>query len=98
MVATTRGGPPEFVHDGRDGVLVDPSDTERFALALQDLLADDNRRRAIADAGRVTVESFAWPIIARRYQQIYSSVIDIDAAQREGDTHLAHSHQGESVR
>jgi glycogen(starch) synthase len=98
VVATTRGGPPEFVHDGRDGVLVDPFDTERLALALQDLLADDNRRRAIADAGRVTVESFAWPIIARRYQQIYSSVIDIDAAQREGDAHLAHSHQGESVR
>ena len=27
VVATTQGGPPEFVRDGMDGVLVDPFDT-----------------------------------------------------------------------
>ena len=31
VVATNRGGPPEFVHDGEDGLLVDPFDTAAVA-------------------------------------------------------------------
>ena len=34
VVATTRGGAPEFVDDGETGVLVDPFDTPAFAAAL----------------------------------------------------------------
>jgi glycogen synthase len=98
VVATTRGGPPEFVHDGQDGVLVDPFDTERFAAALEALLVDDDHRRGIAAAGRVTVESFSWPIIAARYRQVYSSVSTAGTDQREGDAGMSHAHQGESVR
>jgi glycogen(starch) synthase len=98
VVATTRGGPPEFVHDGHDGVLVDPFDTEGFSAALAKLLIDSDRRHAIAHAGRAAVESFAWPLIAGRYQQIYTSVTGTRAGRREGDRGKSHSHQGESVR
>jgi glycogen synthase len=98
VVATTRGGPPEFVHHGEDGVLVDPFDTDRFAAALQDLLIDADHRRAIAEAGRMAVESFAWPTVAASYRQIYSSLISGGAGHGDADAGAAHSDQGESVR
>jgi glycogen(starch) synthase len=74
VMATTRGGPPEYVHDGHDGVLVDPFDTAAFAQSLEGLLADPARRRAIGAAGRARVGEFAWSTIADRYRQIYASV------------------------
>jgi glycosyltransferase involved in cell wall biosynthesis len=74
VVATTHGGPPEFVHDGKDGVLVDPFDTSAFASSLAQLLADPNRRSSIAAAGRARVQSFAWPAIAEQYRLIYATL------------------------
>jgi glycogen synthase len=75
VVATSRGGPPEFVHDGQDGVLVDPFDTSALASTLEGLLSDDDRRHAIAAAGRARVESYAWPVIAGRYREVYDTVV-----------------------
>ncbi len=71
VVATAAGGPPEFVTDGVDGVLVDPSDTGSFSRVLADLLASPERRRALAESGRARVADFAWPVIADRYRACY---------------------------
>ncbi len=71
VVATAAGGPPEFVTDGVDGVLVDPSDTGVFSRVLADLLGSPARRRALAEAGRARVADFAWPVIADRYRACY---------------------------
>jgi glycosyltransferase involved in cell wall biosynthesis len=98
VVATTHGGPPEFVHDGRDGVLVDPFDTGSFAAVLQKLLSDSDHRRALAEAGRLSAEAFAWPSIARRYQQVYASVTRTGTDGGGVDAPPSRSHQGESVR
>ena len=73
VVATSRGGPPEFVRDGHDGVLVDPFDTTTFAHALEGLLQDPERRRRIGDAGLVRVRAFGWAAIAEQYREVYSS-------------------------
>jgi glycogen(starch) synthase len=74
VVATNRGGPPEFVRDGEDGLLVDPFDTAAVADVLGRVLSDDELRNAIATAGQARVESFAWPRIAEEYRAIHRSV------------------------
>jgi glycosyltransferase involved in cell wall biosynthesis len=74
VISTSRGGPSELVHDGRDGVLVDPFDRRAFTAALERLLGDDGLRRSVAEAGRARVASFAWPAIADQYRSLYSSV------------------------
>jgi phosphatidylinositol alpha-mannosyltransferase/D-inositol-3-phosphate glycosyltransferase len=76
VVATTRGGPPEFVRDGIDGVLVDPVDQVAVADVLGRLLSDADLRRSIAIAGRARVAEFAWPVVADCYRTLYASVID----------------------
>jgi len=78
VVATNRGGPPEFVHDGEDGVLVDPFDTAAFAEVLDRLVGDDDLRHAVAAAGSARVPEFAWPAIAERYRTLYASVTPAD--------------------
>jgi glycogen(starch) synthase len=95
VVATTHGGPPEFVHDGQDGVLVDPFDTSAFAAVLDQMVTDDDHRQSVAAAGRARVAAFAWPVVAERYRAVYASVVDGDVP-RPPVTELSRP-QGESV-
>ncbi len=98
VVATTRGGPPEFVDDNVTGVLVDPFDTDALAAALGGLLADGDRRRAIGAAGRHRVRQFDWPSIADRYRAVYSSVSGPDRADEGPPAPPALTDHGEPIR
>jgi glycosyltransferase involved in cell wall biosynthesis len=51
-VATRVSGIPELVEDGRTGLLVEPESPGAFAAALEALIADPARRRALGEAGR----------------------------------------------
>lgn len=97
VVATTRGGAPEFVDDNETGVLVDPFDTDRFAAALRGLLADDDRRRAIGAAGRDRVRHFDWPSIADEYRAVYSAVSGTDRAGDGPTGERALTNHGEPI-
>ncbi len=71
VVATRHGGPPELIADGVDGLLVDPFDTGELARVLEAAMGDPELRRSLGDAGRQRVAQFDWPVVARRYEQLY---------------------------
>ena len=48
VVATSAGGVPEQVEDGRTGFLVPPGDVEAMAAAVKKLLRDETVRRGLA--------------------------------------------------
>jgi glycosyltransferase involved in cell wall biosynthesis len=52
VVATDVGGIADAVSDGETGLLVPPSNPGRLAAALEELLLDPGRRRALGVAGR----------------------------------------------
>jgi glycosyltransferase involved in cell wall biosynthesis len=56
VVSTPVTGIPEILAGGRAGVIVPAGDAEATAAAIADLLADPERRRALAEAGRDHVE------------------------------------------
>ncbi|MFF2270094.1 glycosyltransferase family 4 protein [Cellulosimicrobium cellulans] len=74
LVATVRGGPPEIVTDGVDGVLVDPQDTQALATAVLGLLDDPERAERIGAAGRRRVEDFTWERVVDRYEELYAGL------------------------
>ncbi len=94
VVATTRGGAPEFVEDGVTGVLVDPFDTPAFTEVLAGLLSDDRRRVALGRAGHQRVQAFGWNAIADRYRDVYGAVLHQDA---DAPVAMSAGAQGEAV-
>ncbi len=82
VVATSRGGAPEFIRDGTDGFLVDPFDTAAVARVLATLLNDAPLRQKVAAAGRARVEEFTWPIVTEQYRTLYRSVLDGRSARQ----------------
>ncbi|PJI94124.1 glycosyltransferase family 4 protein [Luteimicrobium subarcticum] len=80
VVATSHGGPPEFVDDGRTGYLVDPEDVVALSRAIDEVVRDPARAQEVAEAGRRRVEGFTWAAVAGRYEELYDSI----SGSREG--------------
>jgi glycogen synthase len=74
-VATSRGGPAEFVEDNQDGILVDPFDIPALADALDRVLRDSAFRSSLGDAARRRVEDFDWSVIAGQYRRLYTTAV-----------------------
>lgn len=76
-VASAAGGLPEVVTDGVDGRLVPPGDDAAMAEAVLELLGDDARRAAMAEAARTTAcARFSPAIVVPRYEAIYRRVVE----------------------
>lgn len=82
VVASDVGGIPEVVDDGRTGLLVhyDAADPEgfevSFAKAVNELVADPERARAMGRAGRErAAEHFGWDAIAEQTIEVYEAAL-----------------------
>jgi glycosyltransferase involved in cell wall biosynthesis len=75
-VATRVGGIPDVVEDGVTGVLVPPRDPAALAHALETVLADDARRRALGAAARERVsERHDVATCARAHERLYAELL-----------------------
>jgi len=75
VVGSASGGIPDFLKDGRTGLLCDPRDPEDIADNIQRLLTDENLRHRVVQAGRELVKSdYDWDKIAPRYAELYPSI------------------------
>ncbi len=76
VVASRLDGIPEAIKPGQNGILLDPLDSEAFATTILDLLADDARREALGRQAREFVRGrYSWDIIARRYLEVFTALI-----------------------
>jgi len=90
VVASATGGIPEVVDDGVTGTLVPieqvtdgtgtPINPEKFvndlAAAINDMLSDPDRAKAMGEAGRKRAEDhFSWRAIADRTMDVYQDVL-----------------------
>jgi L-malate glycosyltransferase len=75
VVATTAGGMPEVVVDGRTGLLVPPRDHQAMAAGIVRLLGDARLREAMGAAGQARVrERFSADRMVRDTLQVYQRV------------------------
>jgi len=77
VVASRTGGIPEVVADGETGLLVPPGEPAPLAEALNALLRDPDRARAMGQAGRKrAVAEFGWPAIAAQTVALYAKFVN----------------------
>jgi glycosyltransferase involved in cell wall biosynthesis len=69
-IGTALEAVPEIVRDGESGFLVPPGDAGALAAALERVLADPSRARAMGARGRERVlASFRWDLVAERLER-----------------------------
>ena len=77
VVASSAGGMAEIVEDGRTGRLVPPRSPAAIARAVNDLLADPARRKAMGRAARERVlTAYAPEVIAPMQEALYARVAE----------------------
>jgi glycosyltransferase involved in cell wall biosynthesis len=84
VVAFAVGGVTDIVRPGETGLLAAPEDVRALREAIITVLTDDDLRlRLSAQCRRVAVEEYALDIQARRYIEVYASLIEVaDRARR----------------
>jgi glycogen synthase len=75
VLATNVGGVPELVVADQTGLLVPPDDAAAMARALRTLAENSELRQRLGSAGRKRAESFAWPVLAGQYEEVYRQAL-----------------------
>jgi glycosyltransferase involved in cell wall biosynthesis len=76
IVATRVGGVPELLGDGEAGMLVPPGNPAAIAAAVNTLLADPPRARALGEAGRRRAPRYSAEAMISALAKVYREVID----------------------
>ena len=82
VVATGRGGPVDLVDVSRTGWLYPPGDLAQLRRHVVDLIGDDAKRQAFADAAFASVQGRTWPVLCELLVQHYEEVIEEHALLR----------------
>lgn len=84
VVATAAGGVPEFVHDGEDGMLVQPGDAAELASVLRRIFDEDDLRARLSAGALESVKRFSVENHVEKITRLYRRV-----AERHGTARSA---------
>jgi glycogen synthase len=74
LVMTSLGGAADFVTDGSNGLLVDPTDIEALAGGISRVLDEPGLAARMTAAGHATVGHYGWDRVVADYTAIYDEV------------------------
>ena len=74
-MASDIAGYREVARDGKEGLLVRPSDPDALAHGVQRLLDSPALAAALGEGGAVRARAFAWDHIIDRLESVYDSLV-----------------------
>ncbi|MEM3638106.1 MAG: glycosyltransferase family 4 protein [Conexivisphaerales archaeon] len=75
VVASSVGGIPEILGDGRFGMLVEPGDPASLAEAIDELLANTKKAESFSKAASEEVKKYTWDRIAIQTASLYKRLL-----------------------
>lgn len=86
VVATSVGGIPDLVEDGRSAILVPPDDVDGLAAGLRTAIVDPDTRHRLGDAALDRArESFDVDVVWRRFDALYRELAEGRTLARSQD-------------
>lgn len=78
VIATTVGGLPESIDNGKTGILFPPKDVESLSNAIRYLIENPEIRKRMGEAGRKRVEErFSIENNVRKTEELYSDILSV---------------------
>ena len=81
-LAVGRGGPLDIVDASRTGWLYRPGDLGELRERVKDLVYDDIKRRAFAEAAFQTVQGRTWPVLCEQLVGYYEKAVAVQDRRR----------------
>ncbi|MEW6409281.1 MAG: glycosyltransferase family 4 protein [Nitrospirota bacterium] len=77
IAASKRGGIPEFIRDGENGILINsPEEPSSIADVIKRLIKDRELRLTLGRNARMDVEGYSWGIVAEKIENIYKKTME----------------------
>ena len=80
VIASNTTSIPEIV--GKAGILLNPTDCDAFAVAIENLLTNSDLQADLMQRGLVQSEKFSWRMTAKRTLEVYRDVLSGNATQK----------------
>ena len=79
IVTTARGGNPEVIHSGENGLVVEnPEDPKDFVAKISQILSDKSLMKKMGERGReLAVSQYQWDRVASEILEVWSQVIQV---------------------
>ena len=75
-ITTNNGAQPEYITDGKDGILIAPNDVGALASAITSL-SDAEQRQAIGKAAQKTFDKrLSFPIFIEKIEKVYRTILN----------------------
>lgn len=89
VIASQRGGLPEIIRDGVNGLICDPDDPASLGLAMRRLWQEPVLRDRLASQARASVERFQdLDAMLEQYQQLFRQVLEQRSPRHDNDLAL----------
>lgn len=80
VIATMAGGLGQLIEHNLTGRLIQERNAAALALAIRELLASPDARRAIGERARARMSyAFSWDSVAKRFEEIYTQACEVRA-------------------
>jgi glycosyltransferase involved in cell wall biosynthesis len=76
IVASSVGGIPDLVEDGRNGLLVPSKDAAALEKAICDLLANKKKRNRMGKAGRKMCRRYSTEAMVEQIDELYTELLE----------------------
>ncbi|SVB68171.1 uncharacterized protein METZ01_LOCUS221025, partial [marine metagenome] len=76
VIASSVGGVPEIVHDGENGILIDPGQPTQLKEAILRLSKAPELRRQFGDKGQRLAKNFSASVMCKKYLALYQAAVD----------------------
>ena len=77
VVATKVGGIPELIKHEKNGLLVDPNNSEQLVNSVNELLENQEKATNIAHAGHsFVIKNMTWEVLLPRYVKFYEDLLN----------------------
>ena len=77
IIATNVGGIPELITNNKTGILIPPNNPEILQNSINQLLADNETSKKLADNGyEFVINNLTWEILLPKYVKFYEDLVN----------------------
>jgi glycosyltransferase involved in cell wall biosynthesis len=76
LISTITGGSKDALRHMENAYLVKPNDPQGLLEAILELMADDKKRKELADNAFKTVQNYDWKVVGKIYLKLYSDLLE----------------------
>jgi len=91
VIGACAGSTPSVIHDGIDGILVDPHDAVAVGHAIIDLLSQPEKRRRLGENGHAkTLAHYTWEKVTDNVEGLYQDLVGSTPSHRTSGVPIGH--------